>query len=404
MIYEGMRGEQSPWKPYLDILPTDYNTLMFWTQDELDQLQASAVIQKIGKDSANSLFTEKVLTPIRANPALFPNSVSLGDDHLLYLAHHMASTIMAYAFDIEKEPSAQDMDEDGFALEEEDDLLPKGMVPLADMLNADGDRNNARLFYGGTTVTMRALRPIKAGEEIFNDYGPLPRTDLLRRYGYITPAYTQYDVVEIPRQLVIDVFRAKAPDCDPTTPYDEIVSLHCTKEDLAEDLVTEKVCVIPCLALINIPRPTTDIHFKLDYLDEYDALEDGYDVFRNPEDDLFPDSLRIMLWTMDLTAIDMLSRKGSKPRRAALDPQEKDSVRFLAILCDILRARLDQYPTSLQEDEQLAQALEQSPPQNNSDLRKTMAVHVRIGEKQIRMDALIRASNAHADAMRNHIN
>lgn len=44
---------------------------------------------------------------------------------------------------------------------------------------------------------MVALKPIKKGEEIFNDYGSLPRSDLLRRYGYITDQYKEWDVVEI---------------------------------------------------------------------------------------------------------------------------------------------------------------------------------------------------------------
>lgn len=44
---------------------------------------------------------------------------------------------------------------------------------------------------------MVALKPIRKGEEIFNDYGPLPRSDLLRRYGYVTDNYKKYDVVEL---------------------------------------------------------------------------------------------------------------------------------------------------------------------------------------------------------------
>ncbi len=52
---------------------------------------------------------------------------------------------------------------------------------------------------------MRSLTPIKKGDEIFNDYGPLPRSDLLRRYGYVTDRYAAYDVVEIFTDLVIDV-------------------------------------------------------------------------------------------------------------------------------------------------------------------------------------------------------
>jgi len=55
---------------------------------------------------------------------------------------------------------------------------------------------------------MRAIRPIMAGEEIFNDYGQLPRSDLLRRYGYVTENYKTYDVAEIPTQELLSLFRS----------------------------------------------------------------------------------------------------------------------------------------------------------------------------------------------------
>lgn len=44
---------------------------------------------------------------------------------------------------------------------------------------------------------MTALRHIKAGEEILNYYGPLPNSELLRRYGYVTSKHSRYDVVEV---------------------------------------------------------------------------------------------------------------------------------------------------------------------------------------------------------------
>jgi len=44
---------------------------------------------------------------------------------------------------------------------------------------------------------MKAIKPIHEGEEIFNDYGEIPRADLLRRYGYVTDNYAQYDVIEL---------------------------------------------------------------------------------------------------------------------------------------------------------------------------------------------------------------
>merc|ERR1711881_360863 len=87
--------------------------------------------------------------------------------------------------------------------------MPKAMVPLADMLNADADRNNARLFYEPDALVMKAVQDIATGEEIFNDYGPLPRSDLLRRYGYITDNYAKYDVVEISSELIMTVAEEK---------------------------------------------------------------------------------------------------------------------------------------------------------------------------------------------------
>lgn len=44
---------------------------------------------------------------------------------------------------------------------------------------------------------MLTTKSIAAGEEIFNDYGEMPRSDLLRRYGYVTDNYKKFDVVEL---------------------------------------------------------------------------------------------------------------------------------------------------------------------------------------------------------------
>ena len=52
-------------------------------------------------------------------------------------------------------------------------------------------------------MTMIALKNIPKGEQIFNDFGQLPRSDLLRRYGYVTDNYRKWDVVEINIEDVI---------------------------------------------------------------------------------------------------------------------------------------------------------------------------------------------------------
>lgn len=52
----------SLWKPYLDILPCeqDFNTLMYWTPEELEELRGSAVVEKIGREEAEGGFREKL--------------------------------------------------------------------------------------------------------------------------------------------------------------------------------------------------------------------------------------------------------------------------------------------------------------------------------------------------------
>ena len=50
---------------------------------------------------------------------------------------------------------------------------------------------------------MTAIKQIASGDQIFNDFGELPRSALLRLYGYTTDRYKQWDVVEIPEPLII---------------------------------------------------------------------------------------------------------------------------------------------------------------------------------------------------------
>ena len=76
------------------------------------------------------------------------------EGRVLREAHRMASVIMSYSFDLavpEKKAAvvvaatgSQDVGESDDDVEEEDEdkEVYKAMVPLADMLNADADRNN----------------------------------------------------------------------------------------------------------------------------------------------------------------------------------------------------------------------------------------------------------------------
>ncbi|KAI5303842.1 hypothetical protein KEM55_000344, partial [Ascosphaera atra] len=126
MIYEYLKGGSSQWLPYYNVLPSSFDTLMFWSQDELRELQGSAIVSRIGKQEANESMLTQLLPLVTGNPDLFPTPNGLqsfdspeGKEHFLSIAHRMGSLIMAYAFDVEKDDD-EDEGEDGYVTDEEE--------------------------------------------------------------------------------------------------------------------------------------------------------------------------------------------------------------------------------------------------------------------------------------------
>ncbi|KAJ5491726.1 hypothetical protein N7539_003293 [Penicillium diatomitis] len=349
MLHEYSKGANSTWAAYFRVLPTRFDTLMFWSPEELRELQASAIVDKIGKQGADESILESIVPIVRANCTLFPpiHGVSSyesdeGAAALLELAHVMGSLIMAYAFDIEKAETEDDDAEDNdesYMTDDEDEQLPKGMVPLADMLNADADRNNARLFQEEEFLVMKAIKPIQEGQEIFNDYGEIPRADLLRRYGYVTENYSQYDVIELPLSDICQVAGLSDSDVE------------------------------------SQPR--------LELLDANDVLDDGYVIPRPAPnaslEDILPAELVILLSTLCLTPEDFEQRRSkNKPPKPVMESSQA------SLLYKILQAKQSQYGSSLSDDSQLLGNLQQSNVAlEGSDRRKMMALQVRIGEKEV---------------------
>jgi SET domain-containing protein 6 len=345
LLYEYHNVPSSFWTPYFAVLPTEFNTLMFWSDDELAELQASAVVGKIGREEADRVFEEELLPVIEEFSDIFfagdqrskNRAKEMRSPENLELMHKMGSLIMAYAFDIEPSTPSKDVDDEGFAEEEEDAALPKGMVPLADMLNADAERCNARLFYEKSGLEMRALKDIRAGEEVFNDYGALPRSDLLRRYGYVTDNNAMYDVVEIPVELVESLLGQEG----------------AWKGE------------------------------RLQYLDEQDVLDSGYDIAASSpftlQESLSPE-LIVLVEAMLLSEEDWdkIVKKGKLPK------PEKMTPRGASVLLKIIQARIAQYATSLEEDLRSGEEV----PAIDADVstkqrRYAMAKAVRIGEKKL---------------------
>jgi N-lysine methyltransferase SETD6 len=180
---------------------------------------------------------------------------------------------------------------------------------------------------------MKATRCIKGGEQIFNDYGPLPRSDLLRMYGYVTENYARYDVVELSHDLLLET------------------------------------------AGIKHNKPNASWLKKEEQLEELGIIDDGYAVPRpSPAaerlEDAVPGQLHMILRA--------LSDDNIKKSTEAITIQEA------ALLQSALTKRLSEYGTSLQSDKDTLESMGNSPvPAGCLVNRYRMALQVRFGEKEI---------------------
>lgn len=103
------------------LLPDEFDMLMFWSSQEL----FSSVIRQVG-NAVRSL-VDSLLPLVKDYNSLFGKFTSVFDsvnaeEALLEVAHRMATLIMAYAFDIEKDDESDEgCDGDSSALQH----LPK---------------------------------------------------------------------------------------------------------------------------------------------------------------------------------------------------------------------------------------------------------------------------------------
>ncbi|KAG8859828.1 hypothetical protein FRB91_006486 [Serendipita sp. 411] len=384
MMWEESRGSSSPWSGYLQDMPTSFDTLMFWTQQELEELQGSTIRDKIGKEEAEKDYHEKVLPILQRRHDIFdPNF--LDTFFSLQRFHINGSRILSRSFQVEdwqddnasdesrpEEQEENDEDEEnppqliaaplsqqgdveaapngpvGLDEDEDEDDERDGvsMVPMADILNARYGCNNAKLFYEKEHLRMVAVRDINAGEQIWNTYGDPPNADLLRRYGYIDvipfhaqaqsresyesfPYENPSDEVEIRADLVFDV-------CAPGTPESE---------------KTEKIEV-----WLNLGGDDT---FVID-------RKDG--------------TCKLMLGMIHY--LSMTPQEVEETIEKDKLPKGKPTGDTLKLALQVLRTRLAQYTTTLEEDEILLKATAQHYG------RMFSAVFVRLWEKRLLRGAI----------------
>ncbi|OJT11683.1 Ribosomal lysine N-methyltransferase 4 [Trametes pubescens] len=362
MMWEESRGADSKWSGYLATLPNTFDTPMFWGPEDLNELQGTAVnrtdLFPAEKHSQYFSLERYHLMGSRILSRSFTVEQWKGEHPEGDDAHDdddEAADTSAMDVDPEEAPGSSaaeptesapvdgsdgpeelqvEADDEDSDDEDHEDPADVAMVPMADMLNARFESENAKLFYEERELKMVSTKPIKAGEQIWNTYGDPPNSDLLRRYGHVdlvplNPPLSGLgnpgDVVEVRADLIVSVASKKVKyDLKERVDWwleeaDDDVFVLRTDCELAEELVS-------FVRLLLLPK------------DEWEK-----------------------------------AAQKSKLPKPKLD---KD---VLAIAVDVLEKRLKEYSTTLEEDEALL-----APERiGELSLNKRHAVIVRLGEKRI---------------------
>lgn len=227
-------GEKSKWWPYFQVLPDQFDTLIYWDKEDLDKLKPSLVLERLGEQQSKDMYV-KVLELMKTfNVADRIGEVTYDD------FQRVASWIMAYSFDkeitaensevvgeedddeeeVEEEVEiTEDNNEDEDADEDADDSVIensvnfdgviKCMIAVADILNSDTNLVNANIIYDKTGLICCATKDIKAGEQVYNIYGNHPNSEILRRYGYVEWTGSKYDFGEVTLKNILDSLSEK---------------------------------------------------------------------------------------------------------------------------------------------------------------------------------------------------
>ncbi|KAH8919091.1 SET domain-containing protein [Atractiella rhizophila] len=325
----GEKGKEGKWKEYFDIMPEEFDTLMFWSDEELGMLKGSMVLEKIGKASSSQLFRDVLLPIVQKHPSIFTRP----EYYTEKVFHRMGSLILSRSFHVQESDSSEEDveteedDDDDESCEKVEDI---GMVPFADILNAKTGCNNARLFYTPTHLEMRSTAPIAAGEQIFNTYASPPNSDLLRRYGHVDYSFSFQDEFPI-------------LSFDP----EEIQKLIPNENDVVE----LSASLIPFAGWEGDKEREEKVEWCLEEIGE-DSFVLEWDIEEEAKKNLgLPEELWASVWTFCLEETEWRKLKRGDAHLPKTKKLREDE-RILGIIKDVLENRLKEYECTLEYEYQ----------------------------------------------------
>ncbi|CAN2387572.1 SET domain containing 4 [Pristimantis euphronides] len=190
LVLEKYVGDRSPWKPYLDVLPSDYDCPVYWEAETVNYLPDPVKQKAVEQRSAVHEFYTSALPFFKSLDPLFPEILP---DILTYEAVRWAwctvNTRTVYMKHARRDCFSGE--QDVYAL-----------APYLDLLNHHaGVQVEAAFNEKNRCYEIRTLLPYRKYEQVFICYGHHDNQRLLLEYGFIAAnnphqsVYVTQDVV-----------------------------------------------------------------------------------------------------------------------------------------------------------------------------------------------------------------
>ncbi|XP_053608215.1 actin-histidine N-methyltransferase isoform X2 [Plodia interpunctella] len=171
--------DDSVWKPYIDVLPDKYSTILYFTTDELLELKPSPVFESALK-LYRSIARQYAYFYNKMHTLDLPVLENLKDIFTFESYRWAVSTVMTRQNNIQLGKSEI-----------------TAFIPLWDMCNHEHGKITTDFNNELNRGECYALRDFKAGEQIFIFYGARPNADLFLHNGFVYPN-NQHDSLSLP--------------------------------------------------------------------------------------------------------------------------------------------------------------------------------------------------------------
>ncbi|XP_034658850.1 actin-histidine N-methyltransferase [Drosophila subobscura] len=184
LVIEKVRGPDSVWRPYIDVLPARYNTVLYFTIEQMQRLRGTAAC-------TSALRQCRVIARQYANMYkcvhIRPEASSASSMGVLFTQHGLCYELYRWA--VSTVMTRQNLvPRELQAIEDGDDLsqLPiSALIPYWDMANHRPGKITSYYDSGVHQMDCTAQEDCKAGEQFFIYYGDRSNADLLVHNGFI---------------------------------------------------------------------------------------------------------------------------------------------------------------------------------------------------------------------------